>query len=966
MNKVANILMILALVLGLMGLGCSKDSEPAQPSGGEAPALQTPADPMSDTVAQRSRAPRDRGSGRRSRTGRGARADQTPAAVESDLLQRLPDNMLGFITTSGGDILKPGFDRSILGQMWREPEVQDFCRSIKDALLSSLEEQISLEQSGELLGIKRLAEQAFQRPMVIGAAQLEGGQGPPVYGFLIIDAGARRREIASAISELEGLASKGEIVDVKIATETFHGPRETGGVPGYWGWVGDYFVFALNEDSGLAFRHLTEGADQPPSTGSRVLEKVPGNDDALALYVDCQRAGQLVQTIPQDQPQLALMQEIIKSLGLGEIKSLTARVGFAGPDMVGNTLIEAPQPYTGLLQCLRPVDMAQLDMVDADAVKVTVVDIDLTTLYDTIIRAIQTALPPEQFNQLRQGIAAAEQQMGVQIRDGLLAGVAGPMTLYTLPPDPGQTTQSARPPTDPAMAMNPFAMQQTMEPGATTVLVAGLKDAARMEKSLAALAQFAQIAGEQLGLQVTTQQIGNQTVYSLNVAALAMIMPIAPSWTILGDRLIFATSADACGSALKRITSSEAAGSIRSRSDFQEMTADLPRNLLSFSYTDSKFQFRQMAALLQQSWPLLAMTAQQQQINLPMEFPSLDKFAEQMGPALKYCWTDNDGIHSHGQLAAAESAAAVGVAALSFSITMPALGRARELAKRVQCQSNLAVIGRSIAMYQGEYGDKNPGQLEDLIIAENLPPKSLVCPSSDDEPGQCSYIYRGEDLTSSASGDMILAYDKFENHNGECRNVLFASFAVKRMTEDVFQQAIAIDNLIRRQKGLPEKPADMGEPTRLEEPRPVEAITDFQKEVDPAQRAAQQLECAGRLEAVGQAVINYQKRFRGMNPALLEDLTVTADLAPEELLCPATGDQPGTCSYIYRGADLNASAAAEMILAYDRRENHGDLRNVLFADAAVKKLTEPEFQQAIAKDNELRRQKDLPEKPVDK
>jgi prepilin-type N-terminal cleavage/methylation domain-containing protein len=50
----------------------------------------------------------------------------------------------------------------------------------------------------------------------------------------------------------------------------------------------------------------------------------------------------------------------------------------------------------------------------------------------------------------------------------------------------------------------------------------------------------------------------------------------------------------------------------------------------------------------------------------------------------------------------------IAIIALLVSILMPALGRARELAKRVQCQSNLSALGRSMVMYQNEFKDKMP------------------------------------------------------------------------------------------------------------------------------------------------------------------------------------------------------------------------------------------------------------------
>ena len=50
----------------------------------------------------------------------------------------------------------------------------------------------------------------------------------------------------------------------------------------------------------------------------------------------------------------------------------------------------------------------------------------------------------------------------------------------------------------------------------------------------------------------------------------------------------------------------------------------------------------------------------------------------------------------------------IAIIALLVSILMPALGRARELAKRVKCAHQLKSIGSALVMYQGDYKDQNP------------------------------------------------------------------------------------------------------------------------------------------------------------------------------------------------------------------------------------------------------------------
>jgi len=54
--------------------------------------------------------------------------------------------------------------------------------------------------------------------------------------------------------------------------------------------------------------------------------------------------------------------------------------------------------------------------------------------------------------------------------------------------------------------------------------------------------------------------------------------------------------------------------------------------------------------------------------------------------------------------------------------------------------------------------------------------------------------------------NLILAHDQKDNHQGG-RNVLYVDDRVEWATENQFQELIKRDNLRRRQRQLPEKPA---------------------------------------------------------------------------------------------------------------------------------------------------------------
>ena len=120
------------------------------------------------------------------------------------------------------------------------------------------------------------------------------------------------------------------------------------------------------------------------------------------------------------------------------------------------------------------------------------------------------------------------------------------------------------------------------------------------------------------------------------------------------------------------------------------------------------------------------------------------------------------------------------------------------------CDEALRTIGLAIADYQSSHGGANPPTLPAMIEAAGLTPWLLVCPASTDGVGDCSYVYRGEDLDSTADKAMIIAYDKEPMHQ-ERRNILFANWHVKRLREDHFEKAVAKDNQLRVQLGLAEK-----------------------------------------------------------------------------------------------------------------------------------------------------------------
>jgi len=124
--------------------------------------------------------------------------------------------------------------------------------------------------------------------------------------------------------------------------------------------------------------------------------------------------------------------------------------------------------------------------------------------------------------------------------------------------------------------------------------------------------------------------------------------------------------------------------------------------------------------------------------------------------------------------------------------------------------------------------------------------------------------------------------------------------------------------------------------------------------------------CDEGLITIGQALAAYQQRSDGRNPPRLEVLVETGMVNPWVLVCPAGPFGVGESSYVYRGGDLSSLAPHNMIVAYDKKPWHKQRRNILFADGRVQRLPEDKFERSIARDNQLRQQLQLPQKPFGK
>ena len=194
------------------------------------------------------------------------------------------------------------------------------------------------DEAKAINAVVELARLVLKRPIIIGAAGKEVKEGLPAYGFAILDAGPRKAEIASAIAKLERLIDEDNRTEIIIGNIKMRGLKDFDKLMAYWGWVGDRFVFAMNDGEGLAMKYLQGNINRPMPD---YFAGVQGTANALAVYIDREKVlkvFEVVASMEGDEDEFSAVKTAIRELGLANITTVTARMGFSGPDMISERL----------------------------------------------------------------------------------------------------------------------------------------------------------------------------------------------------------------------------------------------------------------------------------------------------------------------------------------------------------------------------------------------------------------------------------------------------------------------------------------------------------------------------------------------------------------------------------------------------------------------------------------------------
>ena len=525
-----------------------------------------------------------------------------------------PANTIAAISVSDIDLLEEHFKGTALYKIWMEPEVQAFASTFVNALKAQLkkgEREFEAEAGSKLralfaeLGdpdtaaryekaraagkssLRFLLEETrslFSGPLGIAITDLKaGGMKADVDMIAVVGWNPSRFDrvrMEKWLKLLEKAVVAETQEDVQIERKSIDGQNVTvlqnaQGKTLFYAVLDEMLLLATSEKD-LRGALGGAGGGKPSLASSPTYQRMQsrfgsGGADVIGYL----NVGRLLDEAVAQAPEAA--RAAIDASGLRAIQSGGMGIAFDGPAVRSMGYLDVPGERRGLLSLLtmQPVDSSLLNLVPREAVFCSLSRVDIPKIWE-VVESIAQASGEKGYAQFQQGVAMAEAQLLMNIKDDLFGPFGDRQVVFVLPPQPGAM-----------MGLGPVAF------------LIGVRDSAKISTNLDQLVNtvvaLVGVQAPQFQIELTTIDHKGRQIQSLSLPSMPTV-PVSPSYCVTDEYLIFGLTAEAVKMAIDRTAST--GPNVSSKPDFKRTVSKLPSRYSALGYTDVKTVFEKLYALV--------------------------------------------------------------------------------------------------------------------------------------------------------------------------------------------------------------------------------------------------------------------------------------------------------------------------------------------------------------------------------
>ncbi|MCK5113214.1 MAG: hypothetical protein KAR11_00435 [Phycisphaerae bacterium] len=631
----------------------------------------------------------------------GAAVFSSPVSAEQ-LDKHLPADSVAYISWAGRGLV---FDGSMFGQMIQDPEVQELLALVYDTIDSNIPAS-EVDTRKIFKNAWPMAAMLWECPMAVAVTPDDDVMGV----ILLIDLGKKQPEFKKQIDELIALNPKAA-APVTVGAYQYQ-PLPKNALLGEvaYGFKGEIFFVTLGKGQAKAL--LERDAIKSLATNKKYQDctkTVRGKNEQISLYVDVAKIMAIAEAKLDKLPTIGdppKFRKIVDALGVGKLSAAAGSICVVDKGMHTKIKLFTPAPHQGVLLPLagRALTEKDIAVIPADADFAIVMNISAEKIYNEVFR-VARQFDPQSDEMMVSMIAGMEETLGIALVDGVLKTLGDTWIISSAASQGGLLTG--------------------------TVMSVEVKDPETLKKSLAAIEVYASAVLKNPHLQYEKNpQIRKQKMAGIEVSYLHApnLKMVLPAWAIHKNRLYLAAWPQVIVSTINNQTPPLAGDK-----EFKRLRGHLKADASGMIYINTPQLTKTFYAA-----PLLFGTAMVNAASEQLPEGFLDNGPMPYWPIalstiLKYTWAEVDTIshdetgitfEAYGSNPVSMAAAPV-VAGGTVAVMLPALHRAKHLAKSTVSKCNLRGVGLGLAMYASDYDDQHPEHLGLLVEGDYIEPGML-------------------------------------------------------------------------------------------------------------------------------------------------------------------------------------------------------------------------------------------------